>query len=1225
MHGRPAVLMCSRCGTTPPWHLLSCRENAYQCRQCRHINYEAPDAFICSECGHSRYGRFELLLQATKVPGCPAALAAAGSEDALAALDATAAAAALKASALQQAAAAVQQQAAALATSDFHHTPEAAAAAAAAGSSSSGGAAKRGSSGPGSSSPELLLKPGLRHLAELYAQRCKPAYEDALQAARAHAAVRSAIAQAEPASSSSSDGARAGSGELSFSSCSYGHISAVLSAAVSLLRGVLAVAPSSLTHAARATQAVPTLLAMLQPAGSLPGAASRAIGATGLVHGSALAGDIRSLLLGLAKADGPLHEELLLLLQQSLLPGLGLSSPAEGQMAGTAGMEQQAAGLPSSSSRSPFRVLSGHELQLLLMLAQQEAHQVPKQAAATAGPHAGAVRLVLLLLQQAVQEGCTHGLSPELLLLPGLKVMAGAAAAQQQLARSAAAEANSAAMAAAAAAATPANAAGTPSPAVPGEQVAASADAALDLEVSLSEAASGLVPTAAAAAPAAAAAGGGGGGPNVDDTHPADSILDDAEAEQLEQLKIAEYLSRKGSAGPHQPGLPRAAHSAPAYMQQQQQQQQRLQPRQRLQPLGYGQSPFVGQQQQQQPAQNASSGDLQQTGGLRVAAQSHHGPQQQASAAAAAINEPRTAAPAAAQAGAGAGSQEQQDSAGPRVAVEAGSGMLPLQELMLIAQELVLHPHSIAVRKEAAALLLQLQPEPLKRLQQLQQLVTGACRVTAQAAPGAPAAGTELFALLMETVAELLVQCSKHGSSAGGTQPAAAHAQQEQRDSGAGGNSPKSAAAGDASVAHAAVSVAAVHPALHGLLRVCCQGLTQQIAGLLQQEQQLVTQRSTEPAASAAALPLLLEQIDQLLIGLAQLHHDHHHHHHGHHGHHHQQQQQQEEHQDQPMQQQQQRTDGHNWVEQPCLRQLLWSVGGLDALTAMRTAVTQSAAQQLHRLLRQGWLEGGDASGTTGGSGISGDSDSAAEDEDYTEADEYETEDEDEEEYTDYDEGDAGGDGDEHTEQHAAAAAGRGLLSGLPALSEAVLLQRRSQLVEALVQVLAGELQRFDQQQLQQRGEQALAVGPPPNAQAAGRSAAQLTAAEASLIPAELSWRSSLGVCSALVVLLSAAVSPEKPPPSYQLLLEKAATQEEFIPGQLPSGGLVSSAVLAAAAGSGQDGCEGPLMRDVKNYICRRLDMTGKGCLAVACRPLAGTYGQQRASALKGTHKQQQW
>lgn len=35
-----------------------------QCRQCRNINYEHPDAFVCNECGHSRFARFDFSITA---------------------------------------------------------------------------------------------------------------------------------------------------------------------------------------------------------------------------------------------------------------------------------------------------------------------------------------------------------------------------------------------------------------------------------------------------------------------------------------------------------------------------------------------------------------------------------------------------------------------------------------------------------------------------------------------------------------------------------------------------------------------------------------------------------------------------------------------------------------------------------------------------------------------------------------------------------------------------------------------------------------------------------------------------------------------------------------------------------------------------------------------------------------------------------------------------------
>lgn len=43
----------------------NCHENAYQCRQCRNINYEHLDAFLCNECGFCKYGRFDFTLVAS--------------------------------------------------------------------------------------------------------------------------------------------------------------------------------------------------------------------------------------------------------------------------------------------------------------------------------------------------------------------------------------------------------------------------------------------------------------------------------------------------------------------------------------------------------------------------------------------------------------------------------------------------------------------------------------------------------------------------------------------------------------------------------------------------------------------------------------------------------------------------------------------------------------------------------------------------------------------------------------------------------------------------------------------------------------------------------------------------------------------------------------------------------------------------------------------------------
>ncbi|KAK9683093.1 hypothetical protein RND81_10G116300 [Saponaria officinalis] len=56
------ALLCPRCSrpvTDRHGICSNCHENAYQCRQCRNINYENLDSFLCNECGYSKYGRFE--------------------------------------------------------------------------------------------------------------------------------------------------------------------------------------------------------------------------------------------------------------------------------------------------------------------------------------------------------------------------------------------------------------------------------------------------------------------------------------------------------------------------------------------------------------------------------------------------------------------------------------------------------------------------------------------------------------------------------------------------------------------------------------------------------------------------------------------------------------------------------------------------------------------------------------------------------------------------------------------------------------------------------------------------------------------------------------------------------------------------------------------------------------------------------------------------------------
>ena len=62
---------CSRHVTDRHGVCGHCRENAYQCRHCRNINYEHPDAFFCNECGHSRHARVEVTLVSRPAGGYP--------------------------------------------------------------------------------------------------------------------------------------------------------------------------------------------------------------------------------------------------------------------------------------------------------------------------------------------------------------------------------------------------------------------------------------------------------------------------------------------------------------------------------------------------------------------------------------------------------------------------------------------------------------------------------------------------------------------------------------------------------------------------------------------------------------------------------------------------------------------------------------------------------------------------------------------------------------------------------------------------------------------------------------------------------------------------------------------------------------------------------------------------------------------------------------------------
>ena len=67
------------------------------------------------------------------------------------------------------------------------------------------------------------------------------------------------------------------------------------------------------------------------------------------------------------------------------------------------------------------------------------------------------------------------------------------------------------------------------------------------------------------------------------------------------------------------------------------------------------------------------------------------------------------------------------------------------------------------------------------------------------------------------------------------------------------------------------------------------------------------------------------------------------------------------------------------------------------------------------------------------------------------------------------------------------------------------------------------------------------------------------------------------------------AIKPETAEAVYLLLLNKSPSQEEFIRGQLTNNPYNTAEV-------------GPLMRDVKNFICRELDMEGNNHTTLSFR-----------------------
>jgi hypothetical protein len=60
--GEREILPCPRCNkpVEDKHGICSCGENAFQCVLCRNINYEHLDAFLCNECGVSRYCKLDI-------------------------------------------------------------------------------------------------------------------------------------------------------------------------------------------------------------------------------------------------------------------------------------------------------------------------------------------------------------------------------------------------------------------------------------------------------------------------------------------------------------------------------------------------------------------------------------------------------------------------------------------------------------------------------------------------------------------------------------------------------------------------------------------------------------------------------------------------------------------------------------------------------------------------------------------------------------------------------------------------------------------------------------------------------------------------------------------------------------------------------------------------------------------------------------------------------------
>ena len=68
-NGEMELLSCPQCSasvTSKHGVCHVCHDNAFQCRNCRNINYESLDAFLCNVCGNSRFGSFNVSVVSRK-------------------------------------------------------------------------------------------------------------------------------------------------------------------------------------------------------------------------------------------------------------------------------------------------------------------------------------------------------------------------------------------------------------------------------------------------------------------------------------------------------------------------------------------------------------------------------------------------------------------------------------------------------------------------------------------------------------------------------------------------------------------------------------------------------------------------------------------------------------------------------------------------------------------------------------------------------------------------------------------------------------------------------------------------------------------------------------------------------------------------------------------------------------------------------------------------------